>query len=595
MSQFSRESDELRSEAAIVRLAAIVEASEDSITSKTLDGIVTSWNAGATRIFGYAADEMIGKPITRIVPKERQAEEADIRARIGRGERIARYETQRTTKDGRRIDVLLQVSPLRDKSGTVVGASTIARDITERKAADDALRASEARLRHALDASGAGVWAWDGDTGLITADEAYRAMFGFAPDATVDFDAWQTRLHPDDREPLKERAEDCLRTGGQWREEFRVLHPQGGLRWLAGLGRVVHDAEGRVTGMTGINIDISAQKVAEAAVAASEAHLKAVIEGAIDGIVAVDNAGTVRSLNPAAAKMFGFAPSEIIGQNVRVLLPHFNASDSFPREVSHMDVSSTVGAQTIGGTHEAVGQRKDGSAFPLDLGITEVSREGQRLVIAIMRDITERKQAEETQRLLIDELNHRVKNTLATVQAMAEQTLLKARDPSHFVESFRGRLQALSRAHNLLTQKTWTGVDLESLIREQAIVGGGQILNCSGPKLQLKPRAAVHLGLALHELGTNARKYGALKVPEGRLSVTWRVKPSGADDGLELQWVESGGPAVSRPTGQGFGTLLIERGLKHSLGGEARMTFAPTGLICELHVPRCLNQEIAPG
>ena len=209
MSQTKSESEELRAEAAMARLAAIVEASEDSITSKTLDGVVTSWNEGATRIFGYTADEMIGEPITRIIPMELYPEEADIRARIGRGERIAHYETSRTTKDGRRIDVLLQVSPLHDKSGNVIGASTIARDITERKAAEDALRKSEARLRHALDASGAGVWAWDRDTGLITADGAYRAMYGLALDETVDIDVWETRLHPDDREPLKRKVEEC--------------------------------------------------------------------------------------------------------------------------------------------------------------------------------------------------------------------------------------------------------------------------------------------------------------------------------------------------------------------------------------------------
>jgi len=327
MSQVSRESEDLQAEAAVARLAAIVEASEDSITSKTLDGIVTSWNEGASRIFGYTADEMIGTSITRIVPKELCAEEADIRIRVGRGERVARYETSRITKDGRRIDVLLQVSPLHDKSGNVVGASTIARDITERKAADDALRASEARLRHALDASGAGVWAWDRDTGVITADNAYRAMYGVGPDETFDVETWESRLHPDDREPLKQRVEECARAGGQWREEFRVLHPQLGTRWLAGLGRLVRDADGWVCGMTGINIDITAQKAAEAAVIESEARLKAIVEGVIDGIIAVDKRGTVQSFNPAAARMFGFAPAEVIGRNVRMLIPHFSATN----------------------------------------------------------------------------------------------------------------------------------------------------------------------------------------------------------------------------------------------------------------------------
>jgi two-component sensor histidine kinase len=244
-------------------------------------------------------------------------------------------------------------------------------------------------------------------------------------------------------------------------------------------------------------------------------------------------------------------------------------------------------AKFIGIRREVMGKRKDGSSFPLDLGIAEVSQEGRRLFIGTMRDITESKQAEETQRLLIDELNHRVKNTLATVQAMAEQTLLKSRDPAHFVDSFRGRLQALSRAHNLLTERSWRGADLGQLVREQLLVSGGQDerITCSGPELQLQPRVAVHLGLALHELGTNARKHGALKVAEGRLSVTWRVTGDGAGRALELDWVESGGPTVSPPAVQGFGTLLIERGFKHSLGGQARMVFVPAGVTCDMRLP----------
>jgi two-component sensor histidine kinase len=243
-------------------------------------------------------------------------------------------------------------------------------------------------------------------------------------------------------------------------------------------------------------------------------------------------------------------------------------------------------AKIIGIGREVAGKRKDGSIFPIDLGISEVRQEGRRLFIGVVRDITEQKQGEETQRLLIDELNHRVKNTLTTVQAMAEQTLRRSRDAAHFVESFRGRLQALSLAHNLLARRTWGAVDLESLIREQLLVGTDHdtSITLSGPAMQLKAREAVHLGLALHELGTNARKYGALKVPEGRLRVSWHIAH---DSGgfLEIHWVESGGPTVSEPGGQGFGIFLIERGLKHSLGGEARIVFARTGIICDMRLP----------
>jgi two-component sensor histidine kinase len=240
-----------------------------------------------------------------------------------------------------------------------------------------------------------------------------------------------------------------------------------GERWLAGLGRVLRDAKGHVSGMTGINIDVTERKMAEEAV------------------------------------------------------------------------------------------------------------------------IIERKQAQEAQRLLVDELNHRVKNTLAIVQAMAKQTLRRSSDPAHFVESFQGRLQALSRAHDSLMRRTWKGVDLASLIREQLLIGEDQetTITCSGPDIQLKPREAVHLELVLHELGTNARKYGALKVVEGRVAVSWHLMGPDLRHHLQIKWVEMGGPVLRPPSRQGFAMLLIERGLRDALGGEACITFAPTGVICDMRLP----------
>jgi len=449
-----------RAEELRANLAAIVESSDDAIIGKDLDGIINSWNQGAQRLFGYTAQEAVGQPASILIPSDREDEEPRILERISRGESTHNYETVRQRKDGSLFDISLTVSPIRDAQGRVIGASKIMRDITERKQAEETRRL-------ALDASGAGVWVWHAATGVSVADEAYRALYGFGPEEVIDDATWAARLHPDDRDPHMRLVEACLKTGGEWQEEFRIIHPVLGERCLAGRGKVLRDTEGRVTSMTGINFDVTVRKTAEAAVAAV------------------------------------------------------------------------------------------------------------------------RQQAEETQRLLIDELNHRVKNTLAIVQAMAEQTLQKARDPAHFVDSFRGRLHALSRAHNLLTQRSWRGVDLESLVREQLVVDAtqGERITCSGPELQLLPRVAVHLGLTLHELGTNARKYGALKVSEGRLSVTWRVTGQGSDHFLELNWAESGGPTVSPPAVHGFGTVLIERGLKHSLGGTAHMNFAPTGVMCDIRLP----------
>lgn len=190
-------------------------------------------------------------------------------------------------------------------------------------------------------------------------------------------------------------------------------------------------------------------------------------------------------------------------------------------------------------------------------------------------DVTERKRAEATQRLLLGELNHRVKNTLATVQAMAMQTLRYSPEPAAFAADFSGRIQALARSHSLLSHATWQGAMLRELIDQQLQLGtiDDARLEVSGPDVQLPPQTALHLGLILHELTTNANKYGALSNDRGRLSLAWELR-GGV---LELRWVERGGPAVVPPARTGFGTTLIERGAG-SEGGEARVTYGVEGV-----------------
>ncbi len=309
------------------RLAAIVVSSDDAIISKTIEGRITSWNAGATRIFGYEASEMIGEPILRLIPPELHGEEKEILARLQRGERIEHYETVRVAKDGRRVDVSLTVSPLRDRSGKVVGASKVGRDITERK------------------------------------------------------------------------------------------------------------------------------------------------------------------------------------------------------------------------------------------------------------------RTEKLQRVLTDELAHRVKNTLATVQAIANQSLVRAKSPPDFVSSFTGRIQALAKAHTLLTKTSMQGAEVMELVNEQVLIGApnDNRISCLGPLLVLDAQAAVHLALVLHELATNARKYGALSVPYGRLSVTWQVRTNGGCS-LLLSWKESNGPKVSAPSTHGFGRMLIEQTMR-AHGGEASVEYRTDGLTCEIKLP----------
>jgi two-component sensor histidine kinase/CheY-like chemotaxis protein len=196
-------------------------------------------------------------------------------------------------------------------------------------------------------------------------------------------------------------------------------------------------------------------------------------------------------------------------------------------------------------------------------------------------DLIERKRSAETQRLLLNELNHRVKNTLAVVQAMAQRTLTRHRDPKEFAKIFGGRVQALARVHTLLSETSWQGAELGELIGDQVLLGrvDDMRLTADGPVVRLDSQLALHMALILHELGTNSTKYGALSVPTGRVLVRWV-----ADDALRIHWTERGGPRVTPSPTQGFGTTLIAQSVKGQ-GGEAHMTSEPEGISWSIVLP----------
>jgi two-component sensor histidine kinase len=214
-------------------------------------------------------------------------------------------------------------------------------------------------------------------------------------------------------------------------------------------------------------------------------------------------------------------------------------------------------------------------------------RAWKRSDAAIARDVAERSwaaveraRAEQHQLLLINELNHRVKNTLASVQGIAFQTLRGEVSLAEARARFEARLMALSAAHNLLTEETWGGASLERVVSDaiEHLAGEAGRFDVAGEPLRLAPRAALALAMALHELGTNAAKYGALSVEGGRVSIAWTQ----SGDRLQLQWSETGGPPVVPPTRRGFGSRLIERGLAADLGGVASLRFDPGGLRCDI-------------
>jgi two-component sensor histidine kinase len=208
--------------------------------------------------------------------------------------------------------------------------------------------------------------------------------------------------------------------------------------------------------------------------------------------------------------------------------------------------------------------------------------------VRAVRDVTERRRAEEHQRLLLNELNHRVKNTLATVQSITAQTLRKAGSTAEARMAIERRLIALSRAHDVLTRENWEGAYLHTIV-DQAVepfrAFGEHRLHAEGPSVRLSPRMALALAMALQELATNAMKYGALSSMMGEVHITWSVTCTGDATRLRLLWKETGGPPVMSPTRKGFGSRLIERSLAHDLNGSVKIEYELTGVVCTVDAP----------
>ena len=338
----------------------------------------------------------------------------------------------------------------------------------------------------------------------------------------------------------------------------------------------LRDATGQLVGAINLLVDLTERRRAEV----ESAQLAAIIASSDDAIISKTLEGRVTSWNEGASRIFGWEASEMIGQPILRIIPpelHDEEVEILARlrrgeRIEHFDT---------------VRLAKDGRRVDISLAVSPIRDSSGRVTGAskVARDVTERKEAEKLQRLLVDELNHRVKNTLATVQAIASHSLRRARNSEDFVSSFTGRVQALARAHHLLTERTWRGADVADLVREQVVLGvvESNRVAFSGPALLLDPQSALHLALVLHELATNARKYGALSVPQGQLSVSWTML---ANKGrmLVLQWSERGGPAVAAPSSVGFGTSLIQKALD-AHGGSASIQYAAEGVTCEIKLP----------
>ena len=287
--------------------------------------------------------------------------------------------------------------------------------------------------------------------------------------------------------------------------------------------------------------------------------------------------------NDAYSQLIGHR--DIAGKPVRQALPELEGQGFY----EFLDSVFATGEPYEGRESAAQLQRKpDGLLETVYLNfIYQPIRDDAGAVVGIFvqgHDITENVLAAQRQKLMIDELNHRVKNTLATVQSIAIQTARSNTDPASFAETFQSRIMALSHTHNLLTQSHWEGADLRAILEHETEAYGPTRISLNGPPVSLEPAVVLSLGMIFHELATNAAKYGALHTPDGRVLIDWGLADQ-RDRKLKLSWREIGGPKVTAPERRGFGSRLIERNIRHDLAGEIDLVYAADGLIAELTVP----------
>lgn len=342
--------------------------------------------------------------------------------------------------------------------------------------------------------------------------------------------------------------------------------------------------DGRVAGAVVTLVDITDLKAKQSEISEARRYAEAIVETVRHPLMALGGDLRVRSANAAFFEMVGLSPEETINHLIYELVDgQWNVpplrellEDLVPEHRRIDDYEINLGIPQRGSRTMLMNARC----------ITDSQSSGELVLLAI-EDITERREAAHHQDLLVGELSHRVKNTLSIVQSIAAQTLRHSGSLETFGDAFKGRLQALANANDAILDGSWKGVTLRHTIQRalRPFAVEGRVTLADGPEIDLRPQACLAVTMILHELTTNAVKYGALSVPQGAIAIAWRTEVSGHVDSIFLEWREHDGPAVAPPSRQGQGTRFIERSIAHELNGAASMDFAPDGLRATLSFP----------
>ena len=571
------------------RLATIVTSSADAIYSMTLDGVILTWNMGAETMLGYPASEAVGRhAVDLIVPPDKYEEFAALSARLQLGE-TQQLDTIRLRRDGTLVDVAASAAPVYDDKETIVAFSVILRDITDKTQIMAALQQSEARFRGTFENAAVGVAHVALDGSWLRVNDTLCQVAGYSRE-TLLTKTYRNITEPGDLTVELELAQRLMAGEvGSYAVEKRFIGADGSAVWTGVTVTLQRRENGDPAYFIVIIRDIGARVRATEALHESQARLLYAANSAKLSYVVVDLERRWVQASENQEAVMGYATPDFengieLDRATSIFLDHVVEADR--RRVRRFLRQASSGETLPGLDYRVEGD--DGRERWIETRYNlEASRYGRAIRFFVTNmDITDRKRTEEHIRLLMGEVNHRAMNLLGVVQAIAWQTA-KSQDSKTYVARLAERIGGLAASHDLLVRAELKGVEIAELVRTQlhgfSAAIGTRIL-VDGPSVRLSPAAAQAIGMALHELATNATKYGALSNSDGRVHVSWQV--SGAEDGLfSMSWIESGGPAVQPPTRKGFGQAVIVSMVQSAVSGEVLLEFNESGLSWKLRSP----------
>src|SRR5215471_4813911 len=568
------------------RLRRVSDNADVGLIRCSHDWHYLSANPAYAKIVGKPLDQIVGLPMAEVIGAEAVEAIRPYVERVLRGEYLI-YEAKVPYAGSGSRYLHVSYTPDTDAAGQIVGWVACITDISERKKAELALTERTMQLDLAGKAALVGSFGYDVDSEKIQISEGYAAIHGF-PEGTTEIERrqWQAGVHPDDADGIEAvRRRTFDQRGPEYGFEYRIVRRNGEVRWIESRTFVSYSRDRRPERVVGVNIDVTERKRAEVALQASEAKFAGILAIAGDAIISLDGKQRITLFNEAAERLFGYSRGEMIGQPMDLLIPsrfRLLHQQHIERFTLGPDIPRRMAEQ-----REVPGRRKNGEEFPVEASISKVKIAGEWVCTVVLRDITERKHAEERQRVLLAELDHRVKNVLATVSTVAARTMDASSSMKHFVASLDGRIRSMARTHELLSAAQWHGISVLELVRrELAPYATRANTEINGPAVMLKAEAGQAMAMVIHELATNAAKYGALSTRKGRVSIRWDRRVNGRPrSDLVLEWQEIGGPPVNAPSNSGYGTSTIRDLIPYEFDGTVDLVFPTEGVQCHLKLP----------